>query len=100
MDFPQGAPSPYYFDEIVNNNIGAVGCSYLSYANMRKLSAIGLGIFVEKQAGTRWMGEPQKNLAGYFCVYVDDNEIGEKGCKHISKAAWMELEGFNLVISL
>ena len=28
----------------------------------------------------------------YICGYVDRNEVGEKGCRHLSKAALGELE--------
>ena len=35
-------------DEVVGNNIGAVGCSYLSQADMRGLELISLSTFVEK----------------------------------------------------
>ena len=38
------------------------------------------------------MGEAQINRAGYICGYVEENEIGEKGCRYLSKAAWGELE--------
>ena len=38
------------------------------------------------------MGAAQKNIAGYICGYVGFNEVGEKGCRHLSKAAWGELE--------
>ena len=31
-------------------------------------------------------------MAGYICGYVVDNEVGEKGCSHLSKAAWEVLE--------
>ena len=40
--------------------------------------------------------EAQKNMAGYICGYVDSNEVGEKGSRHLSKAAWGELEVINL----
>ena len=39
--------------------------------------------------------EAQNNMAGYICGYVDFNEVGEKGCRHLSKAAW-ELEEIRL----
>ena len=42
------------------------------------------------------MGEAQKNKFAYCCGYVDNNEVGEKGCRHLSKAAWGELEGIYL----
>ena len=42
------------------------------------------------------MGEAKINRAGYICGYVDGNEVGEKGCRHLSKAAWGELEEINL----
>ena len=38
------------------------------------------------------MGKAQRNMAGYICGYVDNNEVGEKGCRHLSKATWRELE--------
>ena len=44
------------------------------------------------------MGEAQTNMAGYICGYVDNNEVGEKGCRHLSKAAWGELEVISLSI--
>ena len=31
-------------------------------------------------------------MAAFFCGYVDTNKVGEKGCRHLSKAAWGELE--------
>ena len=31
-------------------------------------------------------------MAGYRCGFVGGNEVGEKGCRHLSKAAWGELE--------
>ena len=34
----------------------------------------------------------QENKAWYICGYVVGNEVGEKGCRHLSKAAWGELE--------
>ena len=36
--------------------------------------------------------EAQNNMAEYICGYVDNNEVGEKGCRHLSKAAWGQLE--------
>ena len=38
------------------------------------------------------MGEAQNNIPGYICGYVVGNEVGEKGCRHLSKAAWGQLE--------
>ena len=35
-------------------------------------------------------------MAGYSCGYVEGNEVGEKGCKHLSKAAWENLEEIDL----
>ena len=40
--------------------------------------------------------EAQKNIPGYMCGYVEGNEVGEKGCRHLSKAAWGELEVIHL----
>ena len=31
-------------------------------------------------------------MVEYSCVYIDNNEISEKGCRYLSKAAWRELE--------
>ena len=31
-------------------------------------------------------------MAGYICGYVGRNEVGDKGFRHLSKAAWEELE--------
>ena len=42
------------------------------------------------------MGETQRNSDGYICGYVDSNEVGEKGCRHLSKAAWGKLEDISL----
>ena len=42
------------------------------------------------------MEAAQNNMAGYFCGYVGDNKVGEKGCWHLSKAAWGELEEIRL----
>ena len=38
------------------------------------------------------MGATQRNTARYICGYIGDNKVGEKGCRHLSKAAWAELE--------
>ena len=38
------------------------------------------------------MGEAQNNLAEYICGYIDNNELGEKGCRNLSKAAWGDLQ--------
>ena len=40
--------------------------------------------------------EAQINRAAYICGYVVDNEVGEKGCRHLSKSAWGELEVIGL----
>ena len=48
VDLPQGTPYRYLSDEVEGNNIGAVGCSYLSQADLRGLEALYLGTFVEK----------------------------------------------------
>ena len=42
------------------------------------------------------LGEAQNNWARYICGYVGGNEVGEKGCRHLSKAAWRKLEGIYL----
>ena len=42
--------------------------------------------------------EAQENMAVYICGYVEGNEVGEKGCRHLSKAAWGELEEIGLSI--
>ena len=42
------------------------------------------------------MGEAQRDMAGYKGGYVGDNEVGERGCRHLSKAAWRELEEIRL----
>ena len=48
MDLPhQGAQPLYLPSKIDSNNIGAVGCSYLSQADLRGLEAIDLSTFVE-----------------------------------------------------
>ena len=31
-------------------------------------------------------------MAVYICGKAGNNEVGEKGCRHLSKAAWGELE--------
>ena len=36
------------------------------------------------------MDKAQENMAEYICGYVDNNEVGEKGCRHLSKVAWGE----------
>ena len=36
--------------------------------------------------------EAQRIKAVYIFGYVGGNEVGEKGCRHLSKAAWGELE--------
>ena len=38
------------------------------------------------------MEETQINTTRSSSGYVGDNQIGENGCKHLSKAAWRELE--------
>ena len=35
-------------------------------------------------------------MAWYICGYRGDNAIEEKGCKHLSKAAWAELKEIRL----
>ena len=40
--------------------------------------------------------DAQNNIPGYICGYVDSNQMGEKGCRHLSKAVWGELEVINL----
>ena len=40
--------------------------------------------------------EAQRNIAGYICGYVVGNKVGEKGCRHLSKAEWGELEEIGL----
>ena len=42
------------------------------------------------------LGEAQEISAGYICGYVVGKEVGEKGCRHLSKAAWGELEVIGL----
>ena len=42
------------------------------------------------------MGQALNNRVGYNCGYVDGNEVGEKGCRHLSKAAWRELDVIRL----
>ena len=41
------------------------------------------------------MGAAQINIPVYICGYVGENEVGEKGCRHLSKA-WGELEVIGL----
>ena len=38
------------------------------------------------------MGEAQKNMAEYIWGYVGGNNVGDKGCRHLSKATWEDLE--------
>ena len=33
-----------------------------------------------------------KNIEAEYCEYVDGYKIDEKGCRHLSKAAWGKLE--------
>ena len=40
--------------------------------------------------------EAQRNRPGYICGYVGGNQVGEKGCRHLSKATWGELEHISL----
>ena len=40
--------------------------------------------------------EAQRNRSGYICGYVVGNEVGEKGCRHLSKAAWGKLEEIHI----
>ena len=40
--------------------------------------------------------EAETNMAGYICGYVEGNEVGKKGCRHLSKASWGELEVISL----
>ena len=42
------------------------------------------------------MEAAQENRAGYICGYVGNNKVSEKGCRHLSKAAWEELEEIHL----
>ena len=35
-------------------------------------------------------------MARYICGYADDSEVSEKGCRHLSKATWGELELISL----
>ena len=35
-------------------------------------------------------------MAGYMCGNVGGNEVGEEGCRYLSKAAWGELEQISL----
>ena len=42
------------------------------------------------------MGKAQRNMTGYICGYIGDNEVSEKGCRYLSKAAWGELEKISL----
>ena len=34
----------------------------------------------------------------YYWIYIGENEIGEKGCRYLSKAEWKEMEEINLSI--
>lgn len=47
--------------------VGDSGCKVLSRADWRNINRI-------------WLG--------WFFIEIDDNQIGEKGCRHMSKAAW------------
>ena len=38
------------------------------------------------------MGAAQSDSDRYIYGYVGGNEVGEKGCRHLSKATWGELE--------
>ena len=40
--------------------------------------------------------EAQKNMAGYICGYIGGNKVDKKGCRHLSKAAWGQLEVISL----
>ena len=40
--------------------------------------------------------EPSKNVGAYSLFEVEKNKIGEKGCRHFSKAIWRELEVIQL----
>ena len=42
------------------------------------------------------MGEAQRIKAVYICGYVGGNEVSEKGYRHLSKAAWGQLEVIDL----
>ena len=44
------------------------------------------------------MGETKINKSGYKCGYLDDNQVGEIGCRHLSKAIWGDLEVIELGI--
>ena len=48
MGIPQATQFLYLSIKLDNNNIGAVGCSYLSQTSMGGLEEIDLGTFVEK----------------------------------------------------
>ena len=43
--------------------------------------------------------EAQKNISVYICGYLGGNEVGEKGCRYLSKAAWGQLERIYLGLS-
>ena len=40
--------------------------------------------------------ELERHVALYCFIYVDNNQITEKGCSYISKAEWKKLEILNL----
>ncbi len=39
---------------------------------------------------------PKGNKVGLVFVNKDFNKIGEKGCEHLSRASWPQLEKINL----
>ena len=49
-----------------------------------------------KQSG---LEEPQSNTTVYCWFEIADNNITEKGCKHMSKAEWSQMEEIGLGIS-
>ena len=52
-----------------------------------------LGLQVPKQIQ---LDEAQINISVYICEVVGYNEVGDKGCLHLSKAAWGELRWIQL----
>ena len=90
-----------------SNKIKAEGSKYLSSARWTNLAHLDLGIFYMNRfqqhwrsrlqvSFESWLGSSQTSQPLWYWNYVAGNEIGQKGCKYLSKANWKKLEVLNL----
>ena len=64
VDLFEASPPWYLFSKKkIRNNIGSIGCDYLSQADMNGIQLINLGNIFTMQATTRWMVQPASSLA-------------------------------------